>query len=74
MFIVPFDHLPNLLRLYYLFHFIDKETEVHKGYKTCPNNLASKCWSRDSRPRLLNSKLYANKPHRPSKLKEISVY
>lgn len=40
MFIIPFDHLPSLLSPYYLFHFIDKETEVHESYKTCPNHLA----------------------------------
>lgn len=61
MFIIPFDHLPNLFSLSYIFHLIDKETIVHKGYETCPNHLTSKWWSRDSNPRLSNSKLYVSK-------------
>lgn len=41
MFILSIDCPPKSVKPI-LFHFVDKETEAQKGYKTCPNHLPSK--------------------------------
>ena len=67
MFIISLDCLPKSSKsvIYSISLSIDKETEAQKVYKTCSDHLASEWCSRDSNPRLPNSRLCAlsTRPH-----------